>query len=64
MRIDADPSSKAFAKEALTLLAFAIFIVFLRFFARIQAGGLRKLRLDDWGMIVAVVCDIGPALSP
>jgi hypothetical protein len=64
MRVDTDPSSKAFAKEALILLAFAIFVVFLRFLARIQAGGLRKLRLDDWGMAVAVVCNMNPASPP
>jgi hypothetical protein len=64
MRINEDPSRDDFLKEAFTLLGLAFFIVSLRFLVRVQAGGLRKLRLDDWGMVVAVVCDIGPALSP
>jgi hypothetical protein len=59
-----NPPGDDFAKEALTLLAFAIVIVFLRCSARIQATGLRKLKVDDWGMKVAVVCDESPALPP
>jgi hypothetical protein len=64
MRINEDPSSDTFLKEAFTLLGLAIFTVSLRFLVRVQAGGFQKLRLDDWGMVVAVVCDMGPALSP
>ncbi len=41
--------------EFWTHLGVAIFVVFLRCFARIQIAGIRKLRLDDWGMQVAVV---------
>lgn len=64
MLLMVNPPGSDFAKEAWTLLAFAIVTVFLRCFARIQATGLRKLRLDDWGMKVAVVCDESPALPP
>jgi len=51
-------------KEALILLALAIVSVLLRFLGRIQATGFRKLELDDWGMIVAVVSNESPDGPP
>jgi hypothetical protein len=43
--------------EAWLLLALVIPVVVIRFLARIQVAGLRKLKLDDWGMKIALVSD-------
>lgn len=49
------PIGDGFHTEVWTLLAISIVTVVLRCLARIQITGVRKLRLDDYGMKVAVV---------
>lgn len=49
------PPGHGFSTEPWFLLGFAICIVIIRCLARIQVTGIRHLRLDDWGMKVAVV---------
>jgi hypothetical protein len=49
------PEPHPLQRESSTLLALAIVVVVLRFLARIQVTGVRRLRLDDWGMVVALV---------
>lgn len=55
MDVPSIASGNNFGRESWTLIAFAFAVVVLRCVARIQVTGVRKLRLDDWGMKVAVV---------
>ena len=55
MAISSLPPGDHFDVEVWILLALSIAVVFVRCFARIQVTGMWKLKLDDWGMVVALV---------
>jgi hypothetical protein len=64
MALPPNPEPHPLQRESTLLLAIAIVVVILRCLARIQVTGVRKLRLDDWGMKVALVSDESPDVSP
>jgi len=64
MALPPSPHPYPLQRESSLLLALATVVVVLRCLARIQVTGVRKLRLDDWGMKVALVSNGSLDLSP